>query len=454
MPLGETIVALGTPVGESAIAMVRLSGPRCRNIIEEVMEFNSGIVARKALLGRYLDRNGVVLDEVVFMYFEDNKSYTGEKMVEICCHGNLLIVQRMIEDLIMRGCRMAEGGEFTRTAFLNGRIDLSQAEAVQDLIAAKSEMGISVAQKQLAGSVGRKVDEFVERLLQSLAEVEAYIDFPEDDLPEEQLERVNINIDSLASDFKILIETERHKALLQDGVKVAIVGAPNAGKSSLMNYLVGEERAIVSPTPGTTRDFIAEKVMVGPYCLRLMDTAGVHDAEDEIERLGINKSMEKVQEADIHIFVVDSSMDIPVFPEAMMDMLEKETTLVVENKIDLSSKGRGVEVFLKDYERCRLSLTTQEGLNGFMEKLQDFVNKRVKDNLGSEGLVMNSRHAAALKKARECLGQATRLLKVGESPELVATEMYLAKSALGEIVGEIDNEKMLDQLFSAFCIGK
>ena len=454
MPLGETIVALGTPLGESAIGMIRLSGPRCRTIISEALPHKGVLESRKALLANYLSKEGESLDEVVFTYFEEKKSYTGEDMVEICCHGNPLIIQRIIEDLMIRECRMAEGGEFTKTAFLNGKMDLSQAEAVQDLIAAKSEIGISVAQKQLLGSVGKRIDRFVERVLQSLAEIEAYIDFPEEGLPPERIDQVVTNINSLVVDFKELIENSRHKALLQDGIKVVILGAPNAGKSSLMNYLVGEERAIVSATPGTTRDFIAERTRIGHYCLRLMDTAGVHEAKDEIECLSIDKSVEKAQASDFQIFVIDSSMEIPRFPESFLMTLAPEKTLVLENKIDLQQDQREIVRFLDGYRRCRVSLKTREGLEEFRQKLQAFLNERVSGNGATEGLVINSRHAGALAKAVMCLEQAMKFLGSKESPELAATEMCLAKSALQDIVGGIDNEEMLDQLFSTFCIGK
>lgn len=453
MSLGETIVGLATPAGESAIAMIRISGPLCEQLVVNALGQQKRIVSRSATLSWYTDVQGKRLDHILFTYFSQGNSYTGEQLVEICCHGNPLIVQKVITDLISRGCRHAQPGEFTRTAFLNGKMDLSQAEAVCDLIRARSERAIEAAQKQLMGALGEKISEFTDRILRISAEVEAYIDFPEEDLPDEEQDGPVAKISSLVVDIERLVGMSRYKALLQNGVKTVIIGAPNAGKSSLLNALLGEERAIVSSTPGTTRDFISEQIMVGPYCIRLMDTAGIHETGDEIETLGIGKTLEKIREADLKLLVVDSSVPYPVLGQEVMDFLSQESTLVLENKIDLSPARSGLD-FLPEYRRSRISLKTQEGMDFFREELESMLGEEVLKGAEQEGLIVGTRHATALNAAKNSLLKAKDVLLSNEPTELAASELRLVIEAFGEIVGKIDNEDMLDRLFSTFCIGK
>lgn len=452
MPLGETIMAPATPDGESAIAMVRISGPLCLNIIRSAMAENTEPIARRATLAYYLDRHAKVIDQVLYTYYPENSSYTGEPLVEICCHGNPLIVHKLSEDLIHRGCRHASGGEFTRTAFLNGKMDLAQAEAVCDLITARSEIALDAAQRQLSGALGNKVNEYTHVLLQIIAEVEAYIDFPEDDLPPERSENIQARIHLLVADFEDLIATSRYKALLQNGIKTVILGAPNAGKSSLLNALTGEERAIVSPEPGTTRDFITEQIMIGPFSIRIMDTAGLHDGGGEIERMGILKTIEKVKEADFHIVMVDVADKHPTLSAEILECLDNKTAIVLENKIDLANvSNQGL--FLPDYNRCRVSLKTREGITEFRNRLAEIFHSDIVKTT-ADGLIVSARHASALKLAVESLVIASSALRNTQPTEIIASELRQALRALQEIVGEVDNELILDKLFSTFCIGK
>lgn len=449
MPLGETIMAPATPAGRSAIAMVRASGPLCLKIVKEAIISEAS--PRKATLAYYRDINGTIVDQIVYTFFPDESSYTGEPLLEICCHGNPLIIQKISEDLIKRGCRMAEGGEFTRTAFVNGKIDLSQAEAVCDLISARSEQALHIAHKQLAGALGQKVNDQKDSLLQLIAEVEAYIDFPEEDLPEERLDAIQERINFLVADFQKLINTSKYKSILQDGIKTVIIGSPNVGKSSLLNALLGEDRAIVSPEPGTTRDFISEQIMIGPFCLRIIDTAGIHEGGSEIEKSGIKKTIEKIKEADFHILVVDLSTKKPLFSNEILGALKKESTLILENKMDLPEFENN-EPFLPEHKRCRISLKTGEGLDLFRQSLIKCFDSEV--GLTDDSLAVNSRHAAAFEAAKEALARSSRALENLFPAEIVASELRGGLTALQEIVGEIDNEEILDKLFSTFCIGK
>lgn len=373
-------------------------------------------------------------------------------MLELYLHGNPLIVQRVLEDLLSRGCRMAEPGEFTRTAFANGKLDLTQAEAVADLISARSERALRVAHQQLVGSIGTRMEAYRERLLEVIAALEAYIDFPEEDLPAEDQQGPLQTLATLTTDLAELIETSRYKALLHEGIRTVIVGAPNAGKSSLLNALLGEDRAIVSPIPGTTRDVISERIMVGPYCLNMMDTAGIHDVTEEIEKLGIARSKQKLSEADFILLVIDSAAPLPSFDPATLEHFNSGNTLVIENKTDLAD-SRVCADFLPQCSHLRLSLQTNEHISTLRATLVQMLEK---DRIipDENATMVSSRHAAALDQALQAILVSRRHLKEGVSAELAVTELRVALDAVGEVVGKVDNEAMLDKLFATFCIGK
>ena len=452
MPLGETIVALGSPIGESAIALIRLSGDLCIPIAHEVFAKKTSLPARTVQVGFYRDVNGVKVDQCAYVLYPDEKSYTGEPMLEIHAHGNPLIAQKIIEDLIARGCRMAQAGEFTRTAFCNNKMDLAQAEAVADLIRARSEKSLDVAQKQLAGHLGRKINEHADRLLEILADTEAYIDFPEEDLPEEDEAGPLAKISALIRDVSALAETSHYGELLRDGIKTVILGAPNAGKSSLLNYLLGDERAIVSPIAGTTRDFISERTMVGPYCMQLVDTAGLHKPGSDIEAIGIEKTIEKVKQSDFFLLIIEGQEDAPKLPQEVLNCLTPGNTLLLINKTDLPEQ-RNHENFIADFPRLSISIKEGKGLEDLRSKIaQTLENDRVVPN--EHQLIVSARHATALKKVESSLKEGLKQLKEGLPAELAASELRDALNHFGEILGKIDNERMLDKLFSNFCIGK
>ena len=285
----DTIAALATPTGTSAIAVLRISGPDTKELAEKI----AGTLPspRSATRADYRDIEGNIVDDVLLTLFVGPASYTAEDTLEISCHGNPFLAQRILEDLLARGCHPAEAGEFTQRAFLNGQMDLSQAEAVMDLIHARSTRALAAANQQLRGALGRKMDALIEGLLAVLANIEAYIDFPDEDLPTEDQEFVAVALERLKIDTSNLLATNHYGDILRDGLKTVILGEPNAGKSSLLNRLVGRDRALVSDQPGTTRDYLEERIILGDHCLRLIDTAGLNAAPTELEKLGIEKSL-------------------------------------------------------------------------------------------------------------------------------------------------------------------
>lgn len=446
----DTIAALATPTGTSAIAVLRISGPDTAKLVENIGdEVPSPRVATRA---DYRDATGTLVDDVLLTYFKGPASYTGEDTLEISCHGNPFIAQRILEDLLARGCRAAEAGEFTQRAFINGQMDLSQAEAVMDLIHARSERALSAANQQLRGALGRKMSGLIEGLLAVLARIEAYIDFPDEDLPTEDQDLVAKDLASLAKNTSNLLATNHYGNILRDGLKTVILGEPNAGKSSLLNRLVGLDRALVSDKPGTTRDYLEERIILGDHCLRLIDTAGLNASPAQLEKLGIEKSLERMTEADLILLVVDASKPWPQLPTEVSQYLNKENTLIISNKTDLSDASNILDIFA-DYEAVATSALTGDGL----DKLKETLQQRAESfhvELGEDLIAINARHADALARAQACLDHASTQLKSGEPIELIASELRGSLAAYGEISGKIDNERMLDHLFASFCIGK
>lgn len=446
----DTIAALATPPGTSAIAVVRVSGPDCAELAKAIFG-PTPLPSRVARHADYRDRNGAVLDDVLVTFFQGPRSFTGEDTVEIASHGNPFIVQLILADLLVRGCRAAEAGEFSRRAFLAGKLDLSQAEAIMDLIHARSERALAAANQQLRGSLGRHLAELTEGLLLVLARVEAYIDFPDEDLPPEDRRVAVGELENVLRGTSRLLATHRYGELLRDGIKTVILGAPNAGKSSLLNRLVGRERALVSPEPGTTRDFIEERIILGPHCLRLIDTAGLNPAPAELERRGMEKTLGCANEADLYLWVVDASRPIPPLPREVSDRLNAANTLVLLNKVDLLDETAPLPSC--PYPALRLSALTGAGLEELSRRVVSLVDA-LSEHHGEELIAINARHADALRRATECLSVARENLAGGGPSELLASDLRGALDAFGEIAGRIDNERMLDHLFKTFCIGK
>ncbi len=446
----ETIAALATPTGTSALAVLRISGPDTARLARELC--GDTPPPRCAQRADYRDRAGVLLDDVLVTWFRGPASYTGEDVLEISAHGNPFIAQKILEDLLARGCRAAAPGEFTQRAFLHGRMDLSQAEAVMDLIHARSERALTAANQQLRGALGRHLTLLVEGLLGVLARIEAYIDFPDEDLPDEDRALVLQEIARLTVDTRRLLATSHYGDVLRDGLKTVILGEPNAGKSMLLNCLLGHERALVSAEPGTTRDYLEERIIIGPHSLRLIDTAGINPTPAALEKLGMAKSLERAAEADLILLVIDSSSPAPQFPEAVQAMLVPARTVVILNKTDLPPCRTPLTGY-EAHEVLHFSALTGAG----REALEAAIVRRAETlavSLGADLIAINARHADALGRAQRGLEEATAKLRTNEASELVASDLRSALAAYGEISGKIDNERMLDHLFATFCIGK
>ncbi len=451
MALNDTIVALSTPAGESALALIRLSGPLCGTLVTAVFNHPTPL-SRQACLAEYRDLEERSLDTVIYVFYEEGASFTGDATLEISCHGNPLIIQKITEDLIQRECRMAEPGEFTRTAFLNGRMDLSQAEAVIDLIRARSDKALEVAKNQLDGSVRNKIISLTDSLLQVIAHFEAYIDFPEEDLPPEDEEGPLRELNLLRNEMERMIATGQYSTLLHDGVKTVIVGQPNVGKSSLLNALIGRERAIVSVEPGTTRDYIEERVIIDSHFLRVIDTAGFHESSSAVEHLGMKKTREQLESADFKLLVIDSTVPSPQLPDDVLPQIVNGATLVIENKIDLPDSQRHTD-FIPDLPHCRVSALTGEGIKEAETVIIQLLKKDVEAPT-EDTVIVSVRHAHALREAKTHLHAALQKIEKGDAPELIVSDLRSSMGELSEITGKIDNEAMLDKLFQSFCIGK
>ena len=452
MSVTETIVAAATPAGRSALAIVRVDGPLAASIATAALGRKSPPAEKTSTLGIWRNQSGAPIDQVVAVLWSAGRSFTGNDSLEITCHGNPLLVRRITEDCLARGGRLAEPGEFTRRSYLAGRIDLTQAEAVADLIHASSERALASARRMLAGELGRHVARWTDRTLQVLAELEAHIDFPEEDLPPEDPRGPSARLIEIASELSAYARTAKHDGALRAGLRVAVVGAPNAGKSSLLNALAAADRAIVSPEAGTTRDYLEAPVAGLPLAVTAIDTAGLRDGGSTLENLGMTRSLEQARGAHLLLLVVDASAEPPALPAELVALLDPTRTLVVANKADLPAHPAQKD-FLPQLTKLSACLLDGRDAEKLRATLGDFLIAQ-EIAPGAEELVVSVRHAEAMARAAVALTEAAGHLKAPIQTELAAAQARAALDALGEIVGRIDNERMLDKLFASFCIGK
>ena len=456
--MNDTIAAISTPLGEGAIAVLRMSGPRAVEIAGEVFRAKTaaGALAARVQQRGAIHDGGRKMDDVLLTVFRAPHSYTGEDVVEIACHGGVLVTRRILELLLKCGARSAEPGEFTQRAYLGGKMDLTQAEAVMDLITAQTDLALRAAGEQLEGRLGERIRVLREWLVELLAHVEAYIDFPEDDIDPDTGDALRAKLDAVRAETEALLATAGQGRVLREGVRTVIYGAPNVGKSSLLNLLLGYERAIVSARPGTTRDVIEEVISLRGYPLRLVDTAGIRESSDEIEIEGMERTRRQVERADLVLEVADASQPggtrsceslTAAAPDAT-DARERVPPIVVLNKSDLGEHGSWGGV-----EAVRISCLKSEGI----ARLEDAIIARITGGQAAHrdwSVAINARHHACLAKARDYSDAAQRALGEGLSPEFVAEELRGALDAVGEVVGKADSEEILGKIFSTFCIGK
>jgi tRNA modification GTPase len=450
---GDTLVALSTPPGESGIAVIRISGPESVDILDR-MSPGAGSWKSHSLHRRVI-RNGAGehVDEVVAAVMRAPDSYTGEDVVEISCHGSMYVAGEIIEEAVRQGARLAEPGEFTRRAFLNGKLDLAQAEAVVDLIEAETRLQSRVALEHLEGSLSKKVRNIEDTLLESLAMVELGIDFSEEDIeafdPEELLGRSR----KIRKELSGLIDSEVAGRKLRNGFRVTILGPRNAGKSSIYNALIGEERAIVSPVPGTTRDILRERIHIKGFTYHLEDTAGEAETECEIETRGISMGRRAAEAADLVIMVVDGSEPWPREAGGILDRQGERKHIGVINKMDLAPFSGGASAKTHGSGAIGVSALTGEGLDGLRERI--YAETVIKGgSAAGERIALNARQASALRAAAAALERMEKELAGESSPEILSLEIREAADACGMVTGRTVSEDLLDTVFSRFCIGK
>ena len=453
----DTICALSSSAGVGAIALIRISGKEAFSIVNNCFRNKTDFVfePRKAYFKQFYDGENP-LDQVVVTYFQSPYSFTGENMVEVSCHGSLYIQKRMVEVLVERGCRMARAGEFTLRAFLHGKIDLSQAEAVADIIASESETSHKIALDNLRGEFSQKIRQLREQLLHFVALLELELDFGEEDVEFANREQIQRLMKELSHEIQQLISSFKMGNAVKNGISVAIVGYPNTGKSTLLNTFLQEERAIVSPIAGTTRDTIEDRMVMNGYLFRFIDTAGIRDSKDEIEHLGIARTFQSIQKAMIVLYLIDISQtnyeDIENQIETILQQVDfsDKKMIIVANKSDLSGKNR-LPCKYKDFEIIPISAKQKDNIDCLLDKLNDFVRDSTREN---QVIVSNIRHYEALSQAMASLQQAEEAFEAGLSQEIVAVDIHRILHYLAEVIGETSNEEILGEIFSRFCIGK
>ncbi|HEV2454448.1 MAG TPA: tRNA uridine-5-carboxymethylaminomethyl(34) synthesis GTPase MnmE [Verrucomicrobiae bacterium] len=452
MSFDDTIAAIATPLGEGGLAVLRISGPGAAAIADKLFvgkEKPSAASSHTLHFGRIV-RNGQTIDEVLLAILRAPRTFTREDTVEISCHGGILPAKLILDALLENGARLAEPGEFTRRAFLNGRIDLAQAEAVADLIHSRTELALAAANEQLAGHLSRRINRLRDDLLHILAHVEAHIDFPDEDIAPDTRDQLLKRLENGLAFISQLLQTANEGQILRRGIRTAIVGRPNSGKSSLLNQLLGRDRAIVSPIPGTTRDTIEETANIRGLPVVFIDTAGLREARDEIEIEGIRRSRESLARAELILHVLDANQPLTAEDQIYLAEFAGKKTILVRNKMDLPVRSELPSGLAPVVD---ISCVSGQGI----ESLKDAIKALVwSGDIKAEMLqvMINSRHQDALNRARAAALRTAEALKENVTLELVALDLRIAVAAVGEIVGKTTTEDLLDSIFSQFCIGK
>lgn len=455
----DTITAISTPIGEGAIAIVRLSGPKAITISNKLFQGKNldEVDSHTIHYGKIMDpETNEVAEEVMVSVMRAPKTFTREDVVEINCHGGMVSINRVLEIILSKGARLAEPGEFTKRAFLHGRIDLSQAEAVMDLIRAKTDKAMSVALKQMDGRLSALIQRLRQELLETVAHVEVNIDYPEyDDVEEMSHNTMRVKTKEVRDEIDKLLEVAKQGKILREGLATAIIGRPNVGKSSLMNTLVQENKAIVTEVPGTTRDIIEEYVNVRGVPLRLVDTAGIRETEDIVEKIGVERSRKVLKESDLILFVLNNNQELTFEDEKLFEAVQGLEYIVIINKTDLPAKLDldGVKKLAEGKPIVTTSLIEEEGVDELEQAIaQTFFTGEI--DSGDLTYVSNVRHIQLLKQAKQSLEDAVESLDMAMPLDIIQIDVTRTWELLGEIIGDTASDSLIDQLFSQFCLGK
>lgn len=455
----DTIAAIGTALSNSGISIIRISGKDSLNIIRKIFVSNSKIMPNNIIYGKIVE-NGKVVDTVLVSYFKNPKSYTGEDVCEINCHGGVQITREILQLVLANGARLAEPGEFSKRAFLNGKMDLTKAEAVINLINSKNTTQARIAANNLEGDLYKKIKEVREELIELMAHIEVSVDYPEYDYDEVENDNVISLLNKKIIEINNILSTYEQGKYIKDGVNVVILGKPNVGKSSLLNTLSRSQKAIVTEIPGTTRDVIEERINIGNIILNLSDTAGIRKTDDFVEKIGVKRSIEKIDEADLVIYLLNVESDIDDEDKEILSKIQNKgiKLVTVINKIDKGQKLKFDSILdeLKQFgvnEVIKMSVLNNEGIDELKNKIEEIFNTNDLD-FENELIITNERHRDLLNKSKEYLEIAKKEIEDNEPIDIVSIVIKNATKSLGEIIGADVNQDIVNKIFEKFCLGK
>lgn len=455
----DTIAAIGTALSNSGISIIRISGKDSLNIIRKIFVSNSKIMPNNIIYGKIVE-NGKVVDTVLVSYFKNPKSYTGEDVCEINCHGGVQITREILQLVLENGARLAEPGEFSKRAFLNGKMDLTKAEAVINLINSKNTTQARIAANNLEGDLYKKIKEVREELIELMAHIEVSVDYPEYDYDEVENDNVISLLNKKIIEINNILSTYEQGKYIKDGVNVVILGKPNVGKSSLLNTLSRSQKAIVTEIPGTTRDVIEERINIGNIILNLSDTAGIRKTDDFVEKIGVKRSIEKIDEADLVIYLLNVESNIDDEDKEILSKIQNKgiKLITVINKIDKGQKLKfdGILDKLKRFgvnEVIKMSVLNNEGIDELKNKIEEIFNTNDLD-FENELIITNERHRDLLNKSKEYLEVAKKEIEDNEPIDIVSIVIKNATKSLGEIIGADVNQDIVNKIFEKFCLGK
>lgn len=458
--LYDTIAAISTPVGEGGIGIIRISGNDSLDILDKIFiaksKKKSSELRNFSINYGYIQNEGKILDQVLVSVMKGKNTFTGENIVEINCHGGYYLLNNILQLILEKGARLAEKGEFTRRAFLNGKIDLTQAESILDLIEGKNKKILDISINNLRGDLKEKVNHLKQLILDVAAHINVVLDYPEegieDPIPEELVENLRIVYNVVDN----LIDSYERGKIIRNGIKTAIIGKPNVGKSSILNSLLRSERAIVTHVPGTTRDIIEENINIKGINLSLIDTAGIRDTDDIVENIGVEKSKELLNEADLILFVLDNSEILDENDKRIYELLDEEKstkTIGVLNKIDKEEKI-DINSFSKIGKWLKISALSKKGIEEMEDEIYYYIIKEKVQSTQNNIIITNIRHKASLEKTKIAVKNLLETIKIGLPMDLLAVDIKEGLDSLGEITGEITSEDLLDHIFTNFCVGK